>query len=54
METSIVTVKGQVVIPSKIRKKFGIKNGTKIHFSDKSKEIKIIPITKEMIDQNAL
>lgn len=53
METSIVTVKGQVVIPSKIRKKFGIKIGTKIHFSDEGKEIKIIPITKEMIDQNA-
>ncbi len=53
METSIVTSKGQVVIPSRIRKKFGIKNGTKIHFSDEGKEIKIIPVTKEMIDQNA-
>ncbi len=52
METSIVTVKGQVVIPSRIRKKFGIKLGTKIHFSDEGKEIKMIPITPEMIESN--
>lgn len=48
-----MTSKGQVVIPSKIRKKFGIKIGTKIHFSDEGKVIKIIPVTKEIIDQNA-
>lgn len=52
METSIVTVKGQVVIPSKIRKKFGIKNGTKIHFSDQGNVIRMIPITPEMIESN--
>lgn len=52
METSIVTVKGQVVIPSKIRKKYGIKNGTRIHFSDEGKEIKMVPVTPEMIESN--
>ena len=52
METSIVTVKGQVVIPSRIRKKFGIKIGTRIHFLDEGKEIKMIPITPEMIESN--
>ncbi len=52
METSIVTTKGQVVIPAKIRRKFGIKNGTKIQFFDENGEIKIIPITDETIDQN--
>lgn len=48
METSIVTLKGQVVIPSKIRKKYGIKIGTKIHFLDEGEEIKMIPVTPEM------
>jgi len=52
METSIVTIKGQVVIPSKIRKKYGIKNGTKIHFFDEGKDIRMVPITPEMIDSN--
>lgn len=53
METSIVTIKGQVVIPSKIRRKYGIKNGTKIHFYENNREIKIVPVTKELIEQNA-
>ncbi|MEO8209776.1 MAG: AbrB/MazE/SpoVT family DNA-binding domain-containing protein [bacterium] len=52
METSIVTVKGQVVIPSKLRKKFGIRNGTKIHFYDEGKDIRMVAITPEMIDSN--
>ncbi len=53
METSIVTSKGQVVIPSKIRRRYGIKNGTKIHFYESNGEIKIIPVTKELIEENA-
>ncbi len=52
MESSIVTVKGQVVIPSKLRKKFGIKNGTKIQFYDDGKDIRMVAITPEMIDSN--
>ena len=52
METSVVTRKGQVVIPSRIRRKFGIKNGTKIHFYENEGEIKMVPITPEMIDTN--
>ncbi len=52
MDTSIVTIKGQIVIPSKIRKKFGIKSGTRIHFIEDKNEIKIVPITKELIKSN--
>jgi AbrB family looped-hinge helix DNA binding protein len=52
METSIVTIKGQIVIPSKIRRKFGIKSGTRIHFVEEKNEIKIVPITKELIKSN--
>ena len=50
---SIVTTKGQVVIPSKLRKKYGIKNGTKIHFYEAGDEIRIVPITHDMIKSNA-
>jgi AbrB family looped-hinge helix DNA binding protein len=52
METSIVTIKGQIVIPSKIRRRFGIKSGTKIHFIEEKNEIRIVPITKELIKSN--
>lgn len=52
METSVVTIKGQIVIPSKIRRRFGIKSGTKVHFVEGKNEIKIVPITKELIKSN--
>jgi AbrB family looped-hinge helix DNA binding protein len=32
MDKSVVTVKGQVVIPSKLRRRFGIKRGTQVYF----------------------
>ena len=52
METSIVTSKGQVVIPSKLRRKYGIKNGTRIHFYEVNEEMRIVPVTPELIDKN--
>lgn len=52
MEHSIVTSKGQVVIPAKIRRKFGIQIGTKIQFAEENGEIIMIPITDETIDSN--
>jgi len=52
MEQSIVTIKGQVVIPAKLRRKYGIKNGTLVHFYDKGGEIRMVPLTHELIDAN--
>lgn len=52
METSTVTTKGQVVIPSRIRQKYKIKNGTLVHFIDRDGEIHIVPVTAEFIDLN--
>lgn len=46
METS-VTVKGQVVIPSKIRHRLGIKKGSKFHVEERNGEIILRPLTKE-------
>ena len=46
METSI-TVKGQVVIPAKIRYRLGIKKGSKFHVEERNGEIILRPLTKE-------
>ncbi|MDZ7763535.1 MAG: AbrB/MazE/SpoVT family DNA-binding domain-containing protein [Melioribacteraceae bacterium] len=52
MNTTVVTTKGQIVIPAEIRKKYGIKVGTKIRFDDEDGEIKLVPITEEVIKNN--
>ena len=47
MLTTTVTSKGQIVIPSKIRKKCDIKKGTKYYIEENGKNIILKPITKE-------
>ena len=49
MESAYVTSKGQLVIPAKIRRKFGIKPGTKICFVEREHEVIFQPLTKEHI-----
>jgi len=44
METSVVTVKGQIVVPVKIRRKFGIKKGTKVAFIEQNGKLLIQPL----------
>lgn len=39
METSIATNKGQIVVPKKLRSKYGIKKGTRVVFIDKNGEL---------------
>jgi len=50
MET-VATSKGQVVIPSKIRKQLGIKDGTylQIEVDPTTKQIILTPVTREYI-----
>ena len=50
MET-VATSKGQVVIPSKIRKQLGIKDGTylQIDVNDVTKQIILTPVTREFV-----
>jgi AbrB family looped-hinge helix DNA binding protein len=50
MET-IATTKGQIVIPSKVRKTLGIKEGTRIQIEVDEKAGRIIlkPITREYV-----
>lgn len=49
MEKVVVTVKGQVVIPSKIRAKYGIEKGTQVFVYDRGGEIVIKPVTDDYI-----
>ncbi|HEX2696942.1 MAG TPA: AbrB/MazE/SpoVT family DNA-binding domain-containing protein [Anaerolineales bacterium] len=48
MET-YATVKGQIVIPAKLRKKYGIKNGTKIIVLDNGDSITLKPVTEQYL-----
>jgi AbrB family looped-hinge helix DNA binding protein len=49
MDRAIVKAKGQVVIPAKLRRKFGIKKGTQVCVYERNGEIAIKPITDDYI-----
>jgi len=53
MEKAVVTTKGQVVIPAKLRRRFGIKKGTQVFIYEKGGEIVVKPITDEYIESMA-
>lgn len=48
-EVSTVTTKGQLVIPSKLRRKYSIRKGTRVAFVDEGDRIILQPITPEFI-----
>jgi AbrB family looped-hinge helix DNA binding protein len=48
MET-YATVKGQIVIPAVLRRKYGIKNGTKIIVTDVGDAIVLKPVTEQYL-----
>lgn len=43
------TSKGQIVIPSALRKKYGIKAGTRIIVSDTGDSIRLTPVTDQYL-----
>lgn len=49
MDSAYVTSKGQLVIPARIRRKYGIKSGTKVRFVEREHEILFQPVTSEYI-----
>jgi len=49
MHKSIVTTKGQLTIPSRLRDRLGIKRGTQVCLYERDGEIVIRPITDEYI-----
>ena len=50
MQTT-VNVKGQVVIPAKIRHRLGINKGTKLHVEERKGEIVLRPLNREYFQQ---
>ena len=49
MESAYVTTKGQLVIPARLRKRYGIKPGTRVCFIERGGEILFQPVTREYI-----
>jgi AbrB family looped-hinge helix DNA binding protein len=50
MNTAYVTTKGQLVVPARIRRRFGIKPGTRVNFVEEGDRIIFQPVTREYID----
>ena len=53
MVTTIVTTKGQIVIPSRIRRKLNIRKGTRLYIEEKGDELIIKPVTPEYFSKMA-
>ena len=53
METSTVSANGYITVPARIRKKFGMKKGTKCIFITDGEKIILQPITKKYFDKYA-
>jgi AbrB family looped-hinge helix DNA binding protein len=49
MDTAYVTSKGQLVIPARLRRKYGIKPGTRVRFIEREREIIFQPVTRDYI-----
>ncbi len=48
-EVSTVTTKGQLVIPSKLRRKYAIREGTQVAFVEEENRLVLQPLTPEFI-----
>lgn len=49
MEESTMTSKGQIVVPAKLRRRHGLKPGTKVYFIERDGEILFQPVTREYL-----
>lgn len=49
MHTAYVTSKGQLVVPSGLRRRYGIKPGTRINFLEEDGKIIFQPVTPDLI-----
>ncbi len=47
METSVLTTKGQLLIPKRLRNKYGIKSGVKVVFEETPKGVLITPMNEQ-------
>ena len=49
LESGVVTSKGQLVIPARLRRRFAIKKGTVVVFAEEEGRITLQPVTREFI-----
>jgi AbrB family looped-hinge helix DNA binding protein len=49
-EVSTVTTKGQLVIPSRLRRKYAIRKGTKVAFVEDGNRLILQPITPQFVE----
>jgi len=49
IDSVYVTTRGRIVIPARLRRKLGIKPGTKVCFIEHGSEILFHPVTKEYV-----
>ncbi len=49
MEEATMTSKGQIVVPARLRRRYGLKPGVKVYFIERNDEILFQPLTKETI-----
>jgi len=48
-EVSTITTKGQLVIPSRLRRKYGMRRGTRVVFTEEEQRLILQPITHDFI-----
>jgi AbrB family looped-hinge helix DNA binding protein len=53
MLDTVVTAKGQIVIPSKIRRRLNIKKGTRLSIVERGNEIILRPLTEDYFESMA-
>jgi AbrB family looped-hinge helix DNA binding protein len=51
METSILTSKGQLLIPKRLRAKYGIKSGVKVAFIETKEGVVLKPMDENFFNQ---
>lgn len=51
METSILTSKGQLLIPKRLRDKYGIEPGTKVVFEETESGVLVKPVNEQHFKQ---
>ena len=49
MEESTMTSKGQIVVPARLRRRYGLQAGVKVYFIERDHEILFQPVTREYI-----
>jgi AbrB family looped-hinge helix DNA binding protein len=49
MEEATITSKGQIVVPARLRRRYGLKPGMKVYFIEQNDEILFQPLSRETI-----